>query len=205
MIFLLLADVTVRSHRSNKARSDASVLTLLVTMHNQLFTTPEPRRRSAEWTSFAKQDRTDFGKRLSGDRHMQIFIDESGTFVTHPDGSAIGAVGALVVTENQLELVERMYAQLRPLLPKERGEVKGRLLGEADVGRVARLCQRSGLIYEVTAIDLPPNADEVIERHRARQCEGLTRKLTKDHQPDLVAAVHALRRQLEELPLQLAA
>jgi hypothetical protein len=38
---------------------------LSMTMGNHLFKTSEPRRRSSEWTSFAKQDRTDFGKRLS--------------------------------------------------------------------------------------------------------------------------------------------
>jgi hypothetical protein len=60
---------------------------------------------------------------------MHIFIDESGTFVTRADGSSLGAVGALVVTESQVEEFERRYAQLRPLLPKHNGEVKGRLMG----------------------------------------------------------------------------
>ncbi len=81
--------------------------------------------------------------------------------------------------------------------------MKGRLLDERDVARVARLCLRSGLIYEVTLIYLPPNAHESIEKHRAEQCEGLTSKLTEQHHPDMIAGVQALRFQLEQLPLQL--
>jgi hypothetical protein len=131
---------------------------------------------------------------------MDIYIDESGTFTP---GSSVGAVGALVVTESQLPLLESRYAQLRPLLPKDGAEVKGRLLGEGDVARVVDVARRSGLIYEVTVIDLLPSETALIEEHRAGQCEGLTRGLTEKHQPSLVAGVHALRARLEKMPLQL--
>jgi hypothetical protein len=136
---------------------------------------------------------------------MEIFIDESGNFTTRADGSAVGVVGALVVTESQLPILQRKYEQLRPLLPKEDGEVKGRKLSESDVARVVDVAHRSGLIYEATVVDLAPRDSAAIERHRAGQCEGLTRKLTDQHHPDVVASVHELRRRLEETPLQLYA
>jgi hypothetical protein len=136
---------------------------------------------------------------------VEIFIDESGTFAIRDDGSSVGAVGALVVTESQFPILERRYAQLRPLLPKDQGEVKGRLLGESDVARVVDIARRSGLIYEVTVVDLAPEDAAAVEEHRTGQCEGLTRKLTKQHHPDLVASVYALRERLEQMPLQLYA
>lgn len=142
------------------------------------------------------------GKRCAS---MQIFIDESGTFATRTDGSSIGVVGALVVTESQLPILNRRYAQLRPLLPKDSGEVKGRDLGESDVARVIDVARRSGLIYEVTAIDLTPDSAPAIEAHRTGQCDGLITTLTEKHRPELVAAVHALKRRLEQMPLQLYA
>jgi hypothetical protein len=134
---------------------------------------------------------------------VQIFIDESGTFVARDDGSSVGAVGALVITESQGPVFDRRYAQLRPLLPKEHGEVKGRILGEQDIARVVDVARRSGLIYEVTVIDLPANSGAAIEEHRAGQCEGLTAKLTAEHHPNLVAWVRDLRARLEQMPLQL--
>jgi hypothetical protein len=134
---------------------------------------------------------------------MHIFMDESGTFVTRADGSSLGAVGALVVTESQVEEFERRYAQLRPLLPKHNGEVKGRLMGEADVARVVDVARRSGLLYEVTAVDLLPEHSTAVEEHRQGQCDGLTGHLTDQHQPQLVAQVHALRARLEALAPQL--
>jgi hypothetical protein len=136
---------------------------------------------------------------------MDIFIDESGTFTPRPDGSSIAAVGALVVTESQVPIFERRYGQVRPLLPKAGGEVKGRLLDEADVARVVDIARRSGLIYEVTVIDLLPDHAAAVEAHRAEQCEGLTRRLTEKHKPSLVAGVRALRARLERMPLQLYA
>lgn len=134
---------------------------------------------------------------------MQIFIDESGTFTTRADGSAVGAVGALVITESQIPLVERRYDQLRPLLPKEKGEVKGRSLDEADVARVVDLCRRAGLIYEVSIVDLPADSTTLVETQRAAQCEALTSKLTPEHDPGFVSWVHDLRKRLEQMPLQL--
>lgn len=134
---------------------------------------------------------------------MHIFVDESGNFVTRPDGSSVGAVGALVMTESQVEMFERRYAQLRPMLPKHNGEVKGRLLGEADVARVVDCARRSGLLYEVTAVDLLPEHDAAVAEHRNEQCEGLTRHLTDRHKPELVSHIHALRARLETMTPQL--
>lgn len=57
MIFLSVTDQTQRGLTRQCQK-------LLVTMDNRRFTMPEPRRQSAGWTGFAKQHRTDFGKRL---------------------------------------------------------------------------------------------------------------------------------------------
>jgi hypothetical protein len=78
---------------------------------------------------------------------MQIYIDESGTFALAEQGSTIGAVGALVVTDGQLPALERRYAKLRPQLPTHNGEVKGRLMDEASVARVVDLARRMGLLW----------------------------------------------------------
>ncbi|MDE2448615.1 MAG: hypothetical protein KGO22_06570 [Gammaproteobacteria bacterium] len=134
---------------------------------------------------------------------MDIYLDESGTFATDAQGRTVGVVGALVVTESQLPILERRYAQLRPFLPKDRGEVKGRLLDESEVARVINIGRRSGLIYEATVVDLLPEHGGAIEEHRQAQCDCLTKNLTEQHQPELVAQIYEMRERLERTPPQL--
>jgi hypothetical protein len=137
---------------------------------------------------------------------MFIFVDESESFVVPEDGSSLGVVGSLVITESQLPQFERRYLRLRSLLPKDdRGEVKGRLLAEGHVARVVDIVRRSGLLYEVSILDLPDDAASSVAQHRAEQCEGLTRTLTDEHHTKLVANLYALRQRLEEMPIQLYA
>jgi hypothetical protein len=136
---------------------------------------------------------------------MQIFIDESGTFALAERGSSIGAVGALVVTEGQLPVLERRYAKLRSQLPTHKGEVKGRLMDETSVARVVELARRMGLVFEITVLDIAESSADKMQSHRLDQCEGLTKNLTAAHNPQLVTGIWALRRRLEQLPLQLYA
>jgi hypothetical protein len=44
---------------------------------------------------------------------MDIFLDESKPFATAAQGRSVGVMGALIVTESQLPILERSYAQLR--------------------------------------------------------------------------------------------
>lgn len=135
---------------------------------------------------------------------MDIFLDESGTFTLGAQDRSVAVVGALVATETQLPILHRRYSQLRPLLPKDdKGEVKGRLLGESDIAKVIDVARRSGLIYEATVVDLLPEHATAIQEHRRGQCECLTKHLTNRHHPNVVAWVHGLRERLERMSLPL--
>jgi putative transposase len=57
---------------------------------------------------------------------MHIFIDESGSFTGyHP--RSISVVAALAIPNGNIRGIRRKYARIRPSLPKDNGEVKGRL------------------------------------------------------------------------------
>jgi hypothetical protein len=73
---------------------------------------------------------------------MHIFIDESGTFTRGQSAEAVSVVGALIVPEVRLARIEEKYAALRPNLPKEKDEVKGRLLDEGEIARVVAMLLR---------------------------------------------------------------
>lgn len=137
---------------------------------------------------------------------MHIFIDESGNVTQGQNADAVSVVGALVVPEVRLARVEEKYAVLRRDLPKDdKGEVKGRLLDEADVARVVSLLLKYEVFFEVNAIDFALHRPEEVIGHQMAQAERITRNLTDKHSQKTQAHVRDLRTRLEQMPPQLYA
>lgn len=134
---------------------------------------------------------------------MHIFVDESGTFSSAASGSSVSAVGSLVIPSQKLKDFEKLYGRVRRELPRYKGEVKGRLLNETQVGEVVNVLTRLGCLFEVVASDSIFHTEEEIVRHKAGQEEGLTINLTDEHPTSLTEQVWQLRRQLERTPPQL--
>ena len=135
---------------------------------------------------------------------MHIFIDESGTFAPQIHRRhSIAAVGALVIPSSAMKGFEKLYARLRRRLPKTKGEVKGRDLSEAHVIEVARILRKIGALFEVVAVDLGMHSKEELTFHRTGQAEAMTTHLTPEHHTTLVGEIWKLRRELEDMPLQL--
>ena len=69
--------------------------------------------------------------------------------------------------------------------------------------RLHRYCEGSARLFEVVAVDMGMHSKEDLVRHKSGQAEAITAHLTSDHHPNLVEQVWELRRQLEDMPLQL--
>ena len=135
---------------------------------------------------------------------MYIFIDESGTFSPNIRGQhSISAVGALVIPNSAMKSFDKLYTRLRRRLPKTKSEVKGRNLSERQVAEVARMLRKIGALFEVVAVDMGMHSEEDLTRHRLGQAEAITTHLTSKHHPNLVKQVWELRRNLEDMSLQL--
>ncbi len=131
---------------------------------------------------------------------MHIFIDESGTFaIPNDDGFSPCVQGALIVPDYKIDQLFKKYRRIRNSLPKENGEVKGRLLKEADIARVVNVLKRNLCIFEAVVIEMRFETPEEVEEHRANAAEGLTKNLTKEHQPSLVKQIYKLRTELETM------
>ncbi|MDE0534328.1 MAG: hypothetical protein OXI01_23190 [Albidovulum sp.] len=98
---------------------------------------------------------------------------------------------------------EKLYGRLRRRLPKAKGEVKGRTLSESELVEVAQILRKIGAVFEVVVIDIGMHSKEELLFHKAEQAEAITTHLTSEHHPSVVEAVWMLRRQLEDMPLQL--
>lgn len=136
---------------------------------------------------------------------MHIFIDESGLFLPSASGIGVSVVGALVIPDCRRAHIERKFAAIRPGLPKERGEVKGRLLTEAQVTRVVDLLRRNEVLLELVAIDLNIHTPQDIELHKLQHAAAITRSLTDAHPPEVRREAADRRARVEALSPQLYA
>lgn len=133
---------------------------------------------------------------------MHIFIDESGTFLPGIKSPGLSLVGALIVPEDRFAWINRKYDVLRAKLPKENGEVKGRLLAECHIAEVVDLLRRNDVLLELVAVDLDTNAESDIEAHKSGQARGMTSLLSETDQPWLSVATK-LGTKIAALPNQL--
>jgi hypothetical protein len=134
---------------------------------------------------------------------VHIFIDESGVFVPSPARHGISLVGALVIPEGRIANVVHKYKVIRARLPKERGEVKGRLLAEAEVSEVVDLLRRNECLLEVVGIDLNIHSDTDIQAHKLDLARVMTAGATPAHHPNVHNWVRDLAERIEALPNQL--
>ena len=134
---------------------------------------------------------------------MHIFIDESGVFVPSPTRLGISLVGALVIPESRIANVVRKYKVIRARLPKERGEVKGRLLAEAEVSEIVDLLRRNECLLEVVGIDLNMHSDADIQAHKLDLARAMMTGVTPAHHPNVHNWVHGLADRIKALPNQL--
>lgn len=133
---------------------------------------------------------------------MHIFIDESGTF-TKPGTKTLSAVGALVVPDRRLPYLLNRYLRIRKNLPKENGEVKGRLLSEHQIAAVVDQLQKADVLFELSVIDMEMHSEDDVRVHKSGQEHGVTSYLTEEHHPNLRIELHAFRAQLEQMSHQL--
>ena len=107
---------------------------------------------------------------------MRIFIDESGTFSGFQPNS-VSVVGALVIPDVMMGNIEKKYAKFRDGLPKENGEVKGRLLNERQVDKVVTLLMRNEALFEVTVVDLGLHQEEAVRDYKRKLGEQMLEKV----------------------------
>jgi len=135
---------------------------------------------------------------------MHIFIDESGTFLPKTDGSSsVSAVGGLIIPSRKMKDFEKLYGRLRRKLPRQKGEVKGRLLAESDVVKLVAILRTVGALFEIVVLDMSLHNDGDVANHKSLQEEAITANLTDAHQESLKEDVWKMRHQLEKTSHQL--
>lgn len=130
---------------------------------------------------------------------MHIFIDESGNFVSSGTKPGISVVGALVIPEARMAKIATKYAALRGRLPKDGGEVTGRLLNEAQIAEVVDLLRKNEVLLEIVAIDLNTHEPSDIEASKTDLAQAMTRGPTSAHHPNVHAGAADLAKRINAL------
>jgi hypothetical protein len=112
---------------------------------------------------------------------VQIYIDESGSFVTPLRPNRVSAVGALVIPDSQAdELLAAFEALTRPWTANG-GEVKGSSLTEVQIAGVIELVGQYHCLFDVRGIDMGLHDRARIEAFQDRQAAAVTRHITTAH------------------------
>jgi hypothetical protein len=135
---------------------------------------------------------------------VHIFIDESGSFAGFHEGS-ISVVGALAIPDTLLSRIIKKYEKFRKDLPKENGEVKGRLLKEKEVDRIVTLLARNEVVFEVTALDFGLHKEAAARDYQKKLGEGMLARVPffrEDVRPQVQAATEYINKAPPNLFLQ---
>ncbi|MBL0947593.1 hypothetical protein [Brevundimonas sp.] len=132
---------------------------------------------------------------------MITFIDESGSFAGIGQKNAISCVGALTLPHGNLAQLQKLWTRLRAKLPKEKGEVKGRLLTEDQVASVVEIIRRNQGLFEASVVDLGSHSEVGLVAHRQALADALTAKLTPMHQPNVHRTMNGWRSELLNMKL----
>ena len=132
---------------------------------------------------------------------MHIFIDETGSFAIPAPFPSPSLVGALVIPDRKLTYFDRIYGRLRSKLPKEQGEVKGRLLNEGQVRSVVQALWRCACLFEATAIELGTHSEAGVTSYKMQQAEAITANRTDEYSSNTRALAFQQRQQLENSTL----
>ncbi len=129
------------------------------------------------------------------------FIDESGSFAGIGQKNAVSCVGALTIPHANFGKLQKLWDRLRPTLPMEKGEVKGRLLTENQVATVVKIIRQNQGLFEATVIDLGAHTEHGLLEHRQSLAGAMTAKLTPAHHPNVHNTLGEWRDQLLTMKL----
>lgn len=135
---------------------------------------------------------------------MKIFIDESGAFIPSPDKpQGVSVVGALIIPTCKYEKVCKWFNEISAGWPRDKGEVKGRLLNETHISQIVPFLKRCDVIYYAVAIDVNPITDDDATNYRMTQAQKLPMTLTPTHHPNVHQWVNDAAARLKRIGNQL--
>lgn len=135
---------------------------------------------------------------------MNIYIDESGSFVSAPNPGAWNVVAAFVSPESGRAQVERALLQLKRKLGYLPGsEIKLNQIDESSLAEFIGNLHKSGSILFCTATDAGINTDLAVTAHKAGQVKNIRDNIPRMRHPGGRQGLTILSDELERTSNQL--
>lgn len=113
---------------------------------------------------------------------MHIYIDESGIFRKPADKDNVAScLAALVIPSSTKVKLINEYLEISAEWPREKGEIKGRLLDEDQIAEIAALLQRYDALLEINAIDLGLHTEQEITEFKNNTANIMFGWAKQDH------------------------
>jgi hypothetical protein len=112
-------------------------------------------------------------------------------------------MGALAIPACYQHAIWKRYRRIRAHLPKENGEVKGRLLNEAQIAGLVEMLAMTPAIFNISAMDTGIQTPAAVERHRDDHAKKLLLSVGPEHRPSMIAEMKQISRRLSSTSLQL--
>jgi hypothetical protein len=134
---------------------------------------------------------------------VNIFIDESGSFVWHPLRGSWSVVVAVAMPESSRRGLESVCHRIRRIHGAYNGEVKLQQLGESGYKHFLDELAEVDVAVFATATDSGLNAPALVEAHRAAQVEDIRSNIPRMKFEGGRTAMKLLADQVQSLPNQL--
>ena len=135
---------------------------------------------------------------------MQIYIDESGSFVSAPKIGSWNVVAAVAIPESARATIEKSVKALKiSSATSISNEVKLNDIPESRYLSFLESLSKTDLLLFATATDAGYNAPERIARHQKNQVEKVRENIPRMRYEGGKQGVRMLADQLETIPLQL--
>lgn len=134
---------------------------------------------------------------------MEIFIDESGSFVI-PDitKTKVSSVTSLIVPSQYIDDVKSRFVVLRQSW-KMGDEVKGSQLTEKQVSDVIKLLRNYDVLVDIVCLDVGLHTASGVSQFKSTQAGKIVENVTEQHHESLVTHLNELQNRLNALPNQL--
>lgn len=134
---------------------------------------------------------------------MNIYIDESGSFVFHPKEGSWSVVVAICCPESSRRSIQEVVHRLRRKHEIHAGEVKLPKIGEGEYLKLLEDLAKLELIMFATATDSGLNTTDRVQAHKAASVEDIRSNISRMKFEGGRLGMILLANQIESLPLQL--
>lgn len=131
---------------------------------------------------------------------MNIYIDESGSFIPTNRPNYVNCVVGLIIPTRLEKYLFDAFLHQRTSWGSPKSEIKGSKLDEKQVALVLKMLRKYDVLAEICGVYTTDLPDDAITDMKQKQADGITENITPQHHPNAVAWLQTMRERTLQLP-----